>query len=217
MGMRSETERWAVAVRAAFVAGDLGRATMIVDKAIAAVGPLDVLDKVVTPAMHDVGALWERNMITVADEHLATSTLHWLLARIAPQLERLEARSERRKVLLAAPAPEGHTTGLLMAELVLRPIGFDVRNLGGDLPVAALTTFAQRERPDVVLLGCTIPDHASALLETLQVLEATVPDAILITGGRGVPQRLLPEGVQHVRDMRHLLETVTPQIGCALA
>jgi hypothetical protein len=42
-----------------------------------------------------------------------------------------------------------------------------------------------------------------------------VPDAILITGGRGVPQRLLPEGVQHVRDMRHLIGRSRPQIGCA--
>jgi MerR family transcriptional regulator, light-induced transcriptional regulator len=50
-------------------------------------------EKIIKPSMYRIGDLWEKNQITVADEHLATATLkktkarqssHGLFIRIPP-------------------------------------------------------------------------------------------------------------------------------------
>lgn len=41
----------------------------------------EVFEELITKAMQYIGDLWESNQITVADEHLATSTCEYILAR----------------------------------------------------------------------------------------------------------------------------------------
>lgn len=38
--------------------------------------------RVITPAMHQIGELWARNAISVADEHLATAIAHRVIAAL---------------------------------------------------------------------------------------------------------------------------------------
>jgi methanogenic corrinoid protein MtbC1 len=166
----------------AFYAGDIEFALTIVRAAGDAIAAVAVLDDVLAPAMHDIGALWERNEITVADEHLATAMGQRLLTAIAPALIVAPA-SSRETILLATPASERHTMGLLMANDVLYGAGYDTVLLGAGVPDVALGAALERHRPSVVGLSATMSATGDFAAAAKMVYE-TLPDAHLMTGGR---------------------------------
>ena len=193
-GERTTTNRWRTALTMSFYAGDLELALKILREASGDVAPVAVLDDIVAPAMHDIGALWEHDEITVADEHLATAMCHRLLAAIAPALEMAPAKS-RETILLATPTSERHTMGLLMANDVLYGAGYNTVLLGAGVPEAALGAALMRHRPRIVALSSTMPDPGE-LAAAANVVRHLGPQAQLITGGRcgrvgpfGVPTR----------------------------
>lgn len=198
----SRARSWAVALRLAFVAGELDRAAGIVEAALADLEPLALLDLVVAPAMHDVGALWERDELTVADEHLATATLHRLLAIVAPRLEG-PPPSAGPLAVLACPEGERHAAPLVLAESALRAAGFRVENLGADLPLGALLAFAERRRPAIVGLTCTMAP-AGPLLAAIDGLARCCPETPLLVGGAGVTETLPVEPAVRMADLRAL-------------
>jgi methanogenic corrinoid protein MtbC1 len=190
----------------AFYAGDLELALTIVRAAGGAIAPVAVLDDVLAPAMHDIGALWERNEITIADEHLATAMVHHLLAAIAPALMIAPAWS-RETILLAAPASERHTMGLLMANDVLYGAGYHTVLLGAGVPVLALGAALERHQPKIVALSSTMP-APGGLAAVAKVVYETLPEAHLITGGRSGSALTSGFPTHHVERLDGLLATV---------
>ena len=84
--------------------------------------------------MKTIGELWERDAISVADEHLATEISQRVAARLFWRA--LNGRPRRReRVVMAAVQGEEHVLGLRLAADVLESAGFDVLYLGADLPL----------------------------------------------------------------------------------
>jgi MerR family transcriptional regulator, light-induced transcriptional regulator len=150
---------------------------------------LDLLTHVITPAMTRIGDLWERNEITVADEHLATAITQGVMALVYPSLyDRPPLSAER--ILLACVEGDRHVLGLRMIADVLEGHGFDVIFLGPDIPLPALLASIERYQPEVVALGATAPSAGVSLLETVRELTSRWPDLAIIVGGGSVPKQL---------------------------
>jgi methanogenic corrinoid protein MtbC1 len=178
---QSSADHWRTELTVAFYAGDLGSGEQILMEALNDVPPLAVLDEILAPAMHDIGALWERNQVTIADEHVATWVAQRLILTIAPAL-RVVPTVEREIVLLAAPTPERHTTGLMMADAVLRGAGYQPVFLGAGVPVAALAEAVARHRPAIVAFSTTMAFPLELETALRAVLERD-PQVRLLVGG----------------------------------
>jgi methanogenic corrinoid protein MtbC1 len=148
-------------------------------------GQIDV--ELIAPALWQVGDLWEKGEIGVADEHLATEITVRLLV-LQREAMRTEQRRAGRRVLLAAPEGERHVVGLRMAADLLHGGGYDTRFLGADVPLTALSSAVERHAPDVVCLTTTMPDSEPMLWGCAEVLEDIRPDAAMLLGGRGLAE-----------------------------
>jgi RNA polymerase sigma-70 factor, ECF subfamily len=201
------SERWHIALAAAFYDGDLDQARRIVQEAGNEMPVVSMLDDVLAPAMHNIGALWQANEITIADEHLATTICHRLLAEISTALQVAPAKT-RETVVLVTPAPEQHTSGLLMASDVLYGAGYNTVMLGGGIPPAALSAALLRHQPALVALSSTMafPD---ALAATATMVHSTLPAVQLVVGG--ATARKLPANIpaHYVERLDGLLATVS--------
>jgi RNA polymerase sigma-70 factor (ECF subfamily) len=175
------SERWRVALTFAFYAGELAQARRIVGDAANAMPTVTMLDDVLAPAMHNIGALWQRNEITVADEQHATATAHQLLAGITSALTVAEANT-RANILLLAPEPERHTFALLMAEEVLSGAGYRTTLLASGVPEATLKAALLRHRPAIVAVSSSM-HLGGALAATANIVHDTLPSTQLIAGG----------------------------------
>lgn len=104
-------------------------------------------EKVVKPSMYRVGELWEKNQITVADEHLATATLKYLLATL---FTHQEAYEDQPKALLFCIEGEHHSLGLELANEVFKEKQWNTRYLGSNVPVKDALSFIDAWQPQVI-------------------------------------------------------------------
>jgi methanogenic corrinoid protein MtbC1 len=180
---------------------DARRAWSVVVEALGdGVAPGRIYLEVLTPAMVDIGVLWETAKIGVAHEHLATQITQSVLARLAPSLEAVGATrpAARRRVALVSGTPhELHAIGARMVADFLEASGWDVLLLGADTPGGDIVTMARRRDPDVVALSTSLSFNLLAAGRVFAALRHLDPAPLLIAGGRayeGQPDRAMMLG-----------------------
>ena len=131
-------------------------------------------------SMHDVGRLWETNRITVAQEHMATATVQYVVAQLYSRLP--TQPTVRGKALITGVEGEHHQLGPNLVADVLEARGFDVRFLGTDVPQAAVLSAVEEERPTLIGISTTMAFNlpkAIALVRALQSGQAVAPRILL--------------------------------------
>jgi len=152
-------------------------------------GVVFLYEEVVQRALHEVGALWLANRITVADEHLATATAQAAVAALYP-LFQWPPRGPR--AIVACAQGERHDFGARMVADLLALDGWDERFLGADVPVEDLVRKVGELAPKVVALSVTLPHHVRMAESAIRLVRATLPAAKILLGGRAILDR--PEG-----------------------
>jgi diguanylate cyclase (GGDEF)-like protein/PAS domain S-box-containing protein len=185
--------------------GDPAAATAVIDDALRhKLSAPEIQSRLIAPAMRQIGELWERGGLTVAQEHLACAVSYHVLTRLYPGLLRHSTR-QGDTVVVAAVHGEHHVLGLRMVADVFDGAGFDVRFLGADVPESSLLTWVQEHEPAVVALGVTMPLGAATLARQLQTLRDLAPSIQLVIGGQGVPNVLREgAGVLYAADTEQL-------------
>lgn len=199
------------ALRAADAAGAYRVVSQALEKGMAMPA---LYSRVVAPAMHEIGALWEKGAITVADEHAATELTHRVLAGLrSPFSVGVSADSEDRResplALLAAVEGEQHALGLRMAADVLEDSGYRVVYLGADVPTYALLQSVRAFSPDLLALSATMPELTPVLEEVVDGIRREHPQVDLLLGGQAAAES---RGGTQIRDIESLPEKVVPPV-----
>jgi MerR family transcriptional regulator, light-induced transcriptional regulator len=173
----------------AILAGEQRTAERIVREAIdAGLTETAIADRIIRPSLVLVGDLWAEGSISVADEHLATS----ITVRVTMLLReafRVARQRGSRRILLAGAEGEHHVVGLELASSVIGHAGYDVRLLGADLPVAAITSAVARHRPSVVGFTSATVLTAVNLPDAFEAVRRAGRHIGIVVGGQGI----LPE------------------------
>ena len=175
-----------VADAAGASAGDGTGAWGVIEAALAAGTELDeVYLQVLSPAMASIGERWQRGELDISVEHRATAIALRLVGRLGPRF----ARRGRPKgtVVLGSPSGEHHALAVAMLADLVRLGGWEVVDLGADLPVGSFV-YAVRDTADVVAVGVSVMTDAGLAMaqETLAGLRATIPNLLLVVGGPAV-------------------------------
>lgn len=164
--------------------------TVLSDALQASLQGTAICSQVIAPAMRWIGELWESDVISVADEHLATATTHHLLAKFHPALFPSPSRAGSATALVACVEGERHALGASMVADVLRSEGWRVLELGADVPTDSLTSALARHTPDLVALSAPTASSIPALEVALEHVSEICPRARVLLGGHGVPTHL---------------------------
>jgi methanogenic corrinoid protein MtbC1 len=164
----------------ATVRSDVSGLGNLVEQAVSLASLHDAFFGVLAPALTEVGTRWEAGELTVAQEHLATSTV-----RAAMQRMLADARAGIRGVAVLACAPgEQHEIGLLMLAVLLRADGWQVAYLGADTPVLDAVELARTLGATALCFSAGTTAGARALEEALA--QGAIPsDTRVVVGGRG--------------------------------
>jgi len=144
------------------------------------------ISQVILPYVRELGERWACNEITVADEHFATAVIHGRLLSLARKWDSGRGPS----ALLACPAGELHTIGLLCFGLALRAQGWRITYLGADAPTAALAGAVTHVQPDRLVLASVDADVYHRAKDELARLAPDVQTAI---GGAGATRSVATE------------------------
>jgi len=188
---RAETRRAsrAIAARrleARLVAGDEPGAWTIVEGRLASGSdPDEILLDGLGEAMRSVGRGWEAGEYTVDDEHRAAGVATRVVARLGASFT---VRGPKRgSVILGTPPHEQHGLPTAMAANVLRGRGFDVVDLGADVPESAFgNAVTKAQRPLAVAVAVTAGDHDGAVRAIVRAVHDVSPGLPVFVGGAAI-------------------------------
>ena len=139
---------------------------------------------IIQPAMYEIGMLWERGTISVAQEHLASA----IVGRVMASTSMLEITPEKVKgkaVITSAPN-EFHEIGAWMISDILEHEGWDVRYLGANTPANDLLELLRSYQPSVLAMSVTMPFNILKAIEIINIIKGDVElnKILIIVGGR---------------------------------
>ncbi len=114
----------------------------------------EIIDRLVCPAMREIGELWHREEISVAQEHLATRTAISAIYKLRSALP----IPEMKNGLAMCCAMEGdlHELPTLLAQIAIENEGLEVINFGAATPLYCLADEVVRHSPNFVCISATV-------------------------------------------------------------
>jgi len=115
----------------------------------------DIYTHIIRPSMHEVGRLWETNKITVAHEHLATSTVMRIITYFYSDF--VYTDQTKGKIIVTSALEEYHELGARMIADLLEMEGWDVSFLGAKASFEQLLKMLDSIEPDILSISVTMP------------------------------------------------------------
>jgi len=160
------------AMTLSLVNGDVQKARSLMQASWQSSGNyVEIATRLFQPALYDIGGLWERNEITVAQEHLATAISQTLLTELFLTAG-IFARPSERTAVFSGIEGNQHTLGLRMVSDAFELAGWSVLYLGADTPTDALLAMLDSTSPELVGLSVSMVQHLPPLQRTVHAIKA---------------------------------------------
>jgi MerR family transcriptional regulator, light-induced transcriptional regulator len=161
--------------------GDMSSAEELIDRMAGRVSAFELVERVIEPALIDVGERWFRGEGQIFQERCATAVL---LARLWQLLDRARRANPDppRTVLVGTVHGDHHEGGALMISLALELAGWRAVPLGVDLPVPEYRKAIEAWRPDALALSFVLSRNINKRFRELSEIRG-VP---VFVGGRSI-------------------------------
>lgn len=172
------------------------------------VSTIDFYEKILKPVMESVGSLWEKNKITVAEEHLATASIDYLMTQLRYQIVHPGQLKKSPSILLFCLEGEQHSLGLKMVSDVFRESKWNVKFLGSSVPTEEVIKTIDKWEPDAIGISIALSPLLPKLKDCLTQISEVRKDVDILVGGRVVSLYNLEDfGIDNVhlcRDLRDI-------------
>lgn len=146
--------------------------------------PLEVVDLHLIPALDAIGQRYEAKVIFLPQLIRAAETVTAAFELIRAKLsESSEAMTSKGRVLLATVQGDVHDIGKNLVKVLLESYGYDVLDLGRDVPVEKVVSTAVAENIQLVGLSALMTTTVSSMEETIVALRATGAPIRIMVGG----------------------------------
>jgi 5-methyltetrahydrofolate--homocysteine methyltransferase len=140
-------------------------------------------------AMREVGCRFEAGDYYVPEMLIAARAMQSGMAILKPYLQQTDMKSSG-KVVIGTVKGDLHEIGKNLVALMLEGAGFEVKDLGVDVPIEEFIRVVQEERPDIVAMSALLTTTMPMLQETINAFEtAGLRDKVkFIIGGAPVTE-----------------------------
>ena len=158
-----------------------------------------------------IGTLWERNKITVAQEHMATSITQYSIAAIFPLM--LPLCSHRGSPVVTGVSGELHQIGGNLVADSMEASGWKVRFLGRNLPHSSVIAALEETSANILCISTTIIANLPSVAELVQSvhekLRQRAPRVVLGGAAYRMATHFAREmGATEISDLRSALATL---------
>jgi methanogenic corrinoid protein MtbC1 len=143
----------------------------------------DLYVDVFQTALYEVGACWEANRLTVAQEHMATAITQYVMAQIYEPPP--PANAVRGRLVMTGVEGELHSIGAVMVGDLLETTGWQVRLLGTNLPVTSILSTIREWQPTHVGISVTMIFNVGVVRRLIAAIRQEFGDRIKILVGGG--------------------------------
>jgi len=179
----------------AILTGDAKKAEEVTQAALEAnVNPSDLLTKYMIPAMDEVGSRFECNEYFVPELLIAARAMKTALALLTPKLAAAGAQAVGR-VVIGTVQGDLHDIGKNLVASMLEGGGFEVVDLGVDVPPDQFVQAAKEKAGSIVALSALLTTTMTMMKAVIEALEAAgLRDSTkVIIGGAPITQQYADE------------------------
>jgi trimethylamine corrinoid protein len=163
------------AMRAAVREGDAAAAAALAAAVVeSGEDPVTAIERGFAAGIRDVGDLWEQGEYFLPELVQGAEAMKAAMAALAPALARRGGGGSRGRVVIGTVAGDLHDIGKSLVATLLAAHGFEVFDLGSDVPVEAFVARARETGARIVA--------ASALLTTTMVAQRDLVHAVAAAG-----------------------------------
>ena len=175
---------------------------------------IEITDKALTAAMNEVGTDFGAGRRYLPQVMLAAETMRTAFLTIKESLP-THTMKQLGTILLATVEGDIHDLGKNIVAALMENNGFQVLDLGKDVPAKTIVDAVQAQKPDIVGLCALMTTTLPALDETIEQLHAINTTARIIVGGAVLTEEYArqagadayaPDGVQAVNIAKDLLK-----------
>jgi excisionase family DNA binding protein len=147
----------------------------------------NLADNLIRPVMTQIGKLWFVGAIDIYQEHQATQIVVASLLNLIRGLSR-DPSPDAPLAIGAAPEGDIYSLPVLLGEFVLKSLGWDVKNLGSNLPFRSMAKAIRSYRPKLVFLSTSIVTDRELFLQEYSYFyeAASQVGAAIMLGGRAL-------------------------------
>ncbi len=149
--------------------------------------PGDILETGLIPGMKEVAQLFASKEYYVPEVLLASEAFYAGFNLIIPLL-RSSGKRLKAKVVMGVVAGDIHDIGKNIVKVMFEASGFDVVDLGRDVPSSQFVEVIKRESPNILALSSLMTTTMTHMSEIIELIEAEgIRDEIkIIVGGAPV-------------------------------
>jgi len=183
----SSASRALAKIKQSIIEGDDVAAKAAVEKALAqGLAPVDILKSGIIPGIETTGKLWDEGQYFMPDVILSAEAFKAAASVIEPRLKAGDV-PKVGKVALGVVEGDMHNLGITIVAAMLRGAGFEVEDLGIDVPVATFMAKAKKGKVDILGLGAYMTTTMLVMKDVIKGLEkAKLRDKVRVMVG-GVP------------------------------
>lgn len=138
------------------IKGDFDSTKQLYDTYSITSGTPSFFEKILTPVMYQIGDMWAKNQLGVADEHVASNIANTLVKMINSKYAELP---KKKKIVICVPEGEEHNLGANILETHFSSLGHRVYNLTPTEPHESIASFIESTKPDSVIISITLEDN----------------------------------------------------------
>jgi 5-methyltetrahydrofolate--homocysteine methyltransferase len=171
----------------AIIKGLKEQAGTITEKLLETEDPLDIVSKQIIPALDIVGQGFEKNTMFLPQLLMSAEASQAAFEKIKQRMP-VNVAAHKGKFVIATVQGDIHDIGKNIVKLILENYGFDVYDLGRDVPPERIVEEVVMQNAPLVGLSALMTTTVPAMEATIKLLRKEAPWAKIVVGGAVLTQ-----------------------------
>lgn len=155
--------------------------------------PSEILDEMLIPAINEVGNLFDRQIYFLPQLISSASTMEKAVEYLEPLLREGGTKESMPVIIIATVEGDIHDIGKNLVALMLRNYGYQVIDLGKDVPAPEIIKAARENNASIIVLSALMTTTMMRMKDTIALKEKENLNVKVMIGGAVTTQSFADE------------------------
>ena len=154
--------------------------------------PNDIINNHLIPAINEVGVLFDKQKYFLPQLISSANTMKMAIEYVEPMLERNDSE-QKATIVVATVEGDIHDIGKNLVVLMLKNYGYNVIDLGKDVPASVIVETAMKENAKVIGLSALMTTTMMRMKDVVELAKEKGCDCKIVIGGAAINESFADE------------------------